>query len=233
MGYYLLTCKLFSRMILPSRHHHYFKNREFLFSLLEAFFLLAISFVGGFYASIFATNNESSAVTDIILSNIRVYDVDWVFAYGPLIFFLFLIAICLHDPKRIPYTLKSIALFVLVRSVFVTLTHIGAFPVQATVEHGSFFLKYFTGGGDLFFSGHTGLPFLLALLFWRERVLRVLFISTSVLFGIVVLMGHFHYSIDVLAAFFITYTIFHIAEIIFPEDRKLFLHGIEHSESGG
>jgi hypothetical protein len=42
------------------------------------------------------------------------------------------------------------------------------------------------------------------------------------MFGIVVLLGHLHYSIDVLSAFFITYSIYHICELFFKTDKKIF-----------
>ena len=80
-------------------------------------------------------------------------------------------------------------------------------------------------GGDYFFSGHTGLPFLLTLLFWDNVFLRVLFFVSSIFFGVVVLLGHLHYSIDVLSAFFITYTIYHLSEAFFPKDKKMFNDG--------
>ena len=35
-------------------------------------------------------------------------------------------------------------------------------------------------------------------------------------------MAHFHYSIDVLSAFFITYTIYHLARFFFEKDYLLF-----------
>jgi hypothetical protein len=57
----------------------------------------------------------------------------------------------------------------------------------------SMLVNKFSFGGDLFFSGHTGLPFLMALLFWENLRLRVLFIASSVFFGIIVLMGHILY----------------------------------------
>jgi membrane-associated phospholipid phosphatase len=76
-------------------------------------------------------------------------------------------------------------------------------------------------GGDLFFSGHTGLPFLIALIYWDHKTYRIIFITLAAIFGSVALMGHLHYSIDVFAAFFITYAIYHIAMQIFKKDKDL------------
>jgi len=65
------------------------------------------------------------------------------------------------------------------------------------------------------------MPFLLALMFWNNKVLRYVFLGFSILFAVVVLLGHLHYSIDVLSAFFITYTIFDICKFIFKKDRQI------------
>ena len=51
---------------------------------------------------------------------------------------------------------------------------------------------------------------------------RIFFTAVAIFFGIIVLMGHLHYSIDVLSAFFITYSIYHIAKFLFKEDKILF-----------
>ena len=179
--------------------------------------LLILSLIINYIAGTYATERASLPVTDIILSNIRTFDVDGIFIYGSFVFWFFTTLVLLYHPKKMIFTLKSIALFVIIRSVFVSLTHLGPFPTQVIVENIGFFNK-FTFGGDLFFSGHTGLPFLLALIFWDEKILRYVFITSSVVFGIVVLLGHLHYSIDVLGAFFITYTIFHIARTVFKKD---------------
>jgi hypothetical protein len=77
-------------------------------------------------------------------------------------------------------------------------------------------------GADLFFSAHTGMPFLGALAFWKEKEIRYFSLFGSLFFAVVVLLGHLHYSIDVASAFFITYGIFHIAQYFFPKDWKLF-----------
>jgi hypothetical protein len=201
----------------------HFTDKTFITSICVGLLFLIISLVANFYAGTYATAQASSPVNDIILSNTRVYDVDALFIYAPLLLWLFVGGLCMVDPKKAPFILKSIAAFVLIRSVFVILTHIGPFPNQALAGLStSEWAGKFIFGGDLFFSAHTGLPFLMALAFWDTRWLRYLFIATAVFFGAIVLLGHLHYSIDVLSAFFITYSIFRISEIIFSKEKKLF-----------
>jgi hypothetical protein len=202
----------------------YWKDKNFVLSLVISFSFLLLSFVINFYAGTYANVRASSSVTDIVLSNTHAYDVDAIFIYGPFLLWLFVFILGMQEPKKIPFIVKSIALFLIIRSIFITLTHIGPFPTDPTaiIASGSVLIKRFTFGADLFFSAHTGLPFLMALVFWNNKYLRYVFIATSIFFGIVVLLGHYHYSIDVLSAFFITYSIYHIARIFFKKDYTLF-----------
>jgi divalent metal cation (Fe/Co/Zn/Cd) transporter len=202
----------------------HFKNKDFTFSVVTAFLFFLISFGINFIAGTYASNVASNSVTDVILSNTRVYDVDFLFTYGILILWIPIIFICLWHPKRIPFVLKSIALFIIIRAIFISITHIGPFPTHIDIVGNFNSIMNFTG--DLFFSAHTGLPFLMALIFWQYKNIRYFCIACSIFFGTVVLLGHVHYSIDVLGAFFITYTIFHLAEILFKKDRSLFYSGI-------
>lgn len=211
-------------------HFSHFSDRDFIKSFVFSFVLLIVSLFVNFYASLYATKVASASVTDIILSNIRVYDVDMIFIYGPWILWIFLFIIVLPKSYRIPFTIKSIALFVLIRSVFITLTHIGQFPT-ATVVLTTKLITNFTAGGDLFFSAHTGLPFLMALVFWKDKILRYILMATSIFFGVVVLMGHLHYTIDVVAAFFITYSIYSISTVFFKKDMEYFNNGLTKKEA--
>lgn len=202
-------------------YKQHFQNKKFILSLGVAFLLFIISVVATYFAIVYATESSSNPVTDIILNNIRVFDVDGIFIYGPIFFEIVIATYLLLNPKKMPFTLKSIAIFFLIRSAFLTMTHMGPFLTHTQIT-GTGTLSVFTTGNDLFFSGHTGLPFLMALLFWDNKYLKLFCLTASMFFGTVVLLGHLHYSIDVFAAFFISYTIFHIARKIFNKDYVIF-----------
>jgi len=200
-------------------------NKEYLKEAILSLVFLTVSLIINYYTGLYATSVASNPVSDIILSNFRVYDVDFFFIYGALALWAFFIAIIFLDPKKIAFSFKSIALFVVIRAIFVSLTHIAPFPGQIVIVGNRFFDLFSASAGDLFFSGHTGLPFLFALIFWKEKVLRYIMLAASVFFGIIVLMGHIHYTIDVAAAFFITYSIYSLALVFFKKDREYFYNG--------
>ncbi|MEK7134975.1 MAG: phosphatase PAP2-related protein, partial [Patescibacteria group bacterium] len=104
-------------------------------------------------------------------------------------------------------------------------THLGPILQQAPLTSNVMF-RNLMFGADYFFSGHTGLPFLLALSYWSNKYLRNIFLTISFIFGASALLGHYHYSIDVFAAFFISYGILHIARWLFAKDYKLFLSSL-------
>ncbi|MBI4088352.1 hypothetical protein HY418_03160 [Candidatus Kaiserbacteria bacterium] len=199
---------------------HHFKNKEFIIDFVLGTLLLAASLAIENYAVRYAGNRASNSVTDIILSNTRVYNVDGIYVYGAVLLIAVILLVCIHRPKRFPFVLKSVALFTLIRAFFISLTHIGPYPIVVAISPSfftSFFPTLFTGD-DLFFSGHTGLPFLMALTFWDNKVLRVIFLGFTALLATAVLLGHLHYSIDVVAAFFISFGIFSMAKTFFRRD---------------
>ncbi|MEK7156269.1 MAG: phosphatase PAP2-related protein [Patescibacteria group bacterium] len=206
------------------RYRHYGAQQEFRVSVLLSVLTFAASLIVSFFAIGYSTERASNPVTDIILSNTPIFDVDGLFVYGTFFFIVLGAALIAAHPKRIPFALHTIALFYFIRAAFITLTHLGPFPMSGvdSFDFGTVIGRMFFGG-DLFFSGHTGLAFLMALMFWHEKRARYFFLAASVYFGAIVLLGHLHYSIDVASAFFITYGIFHIAEWLFPKDRAIFL----------
>ena len=199
------------------KHRYHWSQKTFSTSTAFGLLLLLASLIINYNAGLYATKNASSSVTDIFLDNFPAVNVDFLFVDGIFIFILFVGSLLMLRPKFIPFILKSTSVFFIIRSISISLTHIGPSPDQSPIIINNI-NKFFVFGGDLFFSGHTGLPFLMALIFWNYKHLRYFFISLSVAAGITVLLGHLHYSIDVFAAFFMTYGIFKMSQALFKKD---------------
>src|SRR4030042_3185860 len=199
-----------------SRHKSFWSQKSYWTSALGSLVFLVISLLINRAADYYTMIRASNSVTDAILDNLPIFNVNFIFFYGFAIFWIFVIFLLVHEPKKIPFTLKSIAVFILIRSIFISLTHL-AVPHQHSYLDPDNIFRIVTSTDDLFFSSHTGLPFLMALVFWENKTLKIIFTLASIFFGVSVLLGHLHYSIDVFAAFFITYGIFHISRTFFAK----------------
>jgi hypothetical protein len=202
------------------RYRAYGTRAEFWYRTAASLAVFVGSFIVNEYAIQFATGHASNGVTDLILSNTPTFNVDALFVYGTFLVAGLTVAIVLAHPRRIPFVLNGLALFLLIRSGFTSLTHLGPFEPY-TSDFGTTITNAFFGD-DYFFSGHTGMPFLGALAFWKERPIRYFYLVCSAGFAAIVLLGHLHYSIDVFAAFFITYAIYDLAQWLFRKDYAIF-----------
>jgi hypothetical protein len=130
----------------------------------------------------------------------------WLFDLRYFVFFIFL--------RYLPFATKALAFIIITRALVLNLTNLGMptdiVPIVSNI----------TFGGDLFFSGHVANTFTLGLIFWNIKFLRYLFITLSIVFGISAVIGHYHYSIDVVSAPFFAFGIFHISKIIFKKDYQ-------------
>lgn len=107
-------------------------------------------------------------------------------------------------PEEAAYVLASVATLIFVRAAFVGMTHLGA-PIPRADDLALFGVMpslYFTQ--DLFPSGHTAIPVLMAFLSTSTFARRI-FVGLTVVLGSSVLLMHVHYSIDVFAAPFVAY----------------------------
>ena len=154
-------------------------------------------------------------------------------AYIPLA-----LALLLVDAQRfVRYNVTS-GLLSLVRGLCIAATglgpvrgpdvHAGMFLTASGQPSGAFFqalVELCTPGGlfgkdaahvyltkDLFFSGHTGVTFLLLLYIWPERRLRWLMLTGHVLVVVSVLVSHLHYTIDIVGAYAIAFSLYTLRE---------------------
>lgn len=209
-------------VLIMHRYSSAWLEQYYKAALPISIFLFLTAVTANTFAGVYATEHASNSVTDVILSNIPVFDIDAWFVYGSIAFIVIVVALLSAHPHRIPFVLCALALFYIIRAVFISLTHIGPYPEHAELNFESKIILLLWGGGDQFFSGHTGAPFMLALVYWADKKWRIFFLAASLFFATIVLLGHLHYTIDVLSAFFITYAIYKIALTIFPREHEIF-----------
>lgn len=194
-----------------------FSDKRYILSSALGLVFLGVSLAANYFAGLYATRLASNAVTDFFLDFLPVFEVSDFFVYGAILMLIGILLLVARRPEYFPFVAKAVALFVLTRALFMAVTHLGIIPEGIPLPADNP-IRWISFGGDLFFSGHVGMPFLMALIFWRDKISRYIFIAVSVIFGIVVLLGHFHYSIDVFAAYFITYGVADMAKVFFAKD---------------
>ncbi|VVB81547.1 Uncharacterised protein [uncultured archaeon] len=185
-------------------------KRAIAFSIL----FLIIAIILNFIASTYVSKIAGVSAPDLILDHIPTIDFDLIYIYGDILIVavLFLYPL-LFKVKELHKVINQFSLLILIRSFFITLTHLKN-PSSALAFNIPSLLSFIFFQNDLFFSGHTAIPFLGFLLF-KDSKIRYFFLFSSIMMAAVVLFMHVHYTIDVLSAFFITYGTFNIGEWFF------------------
>jgi hypothetical protein len=188
------------------------KKHKYLIALSLLFF--AIATILTYLAGIYVSNTQGSAVQDLILDHLPVVDLSFIFVFGEI---AIIAAIFLYplffNVKELHKAASQLSLLILVRAIFICFTHLQA-PAGAVSLSYPWPFTLLDFRNDLFFSGHTAIPFLGFLVFKNSRI-RWVFLAASIVMAITVLLMHVHYSIDVLSAFFITYGTYKIGEWFF------------------
>ena len=128
-------------------------------------------------------------------------DLTWI-TFG-LIYFSVITAIIslMNKPASLFLALQSYGFMLLFRMLVMYLTPLEA-PEKLIPLHDPFVQMFGTGDiltKDLFFSGHTATMFVLFLVV-KNKILKVIFLITTILVGLAVLVQHVHYTVDVVAA---------------------------------
>jgi len=206
--------------MLYYRHLTAYTRRYYFLSLIFGFILWQFSirymFEGGSFAESFP---HTPSVHDLLLDHLPTIDMNWLSTYGIewAIKFTYIFSL-VFLPERLPFVLKAFAMFKIFRGSFIVLLHVGH-PYGMipdgfdNVLGGTHYLTK-----DLFFSGHTGYIFLSVFIFWDFKLLRYLFLVASIVIGSTTLFMHDHYTIDVLAAFPLTFAAFFVTKEIFKSD---------------
>ena len=195
--------------------------KEYKYFILVSLIVAGIATYVDYIAGVYTSSANVVSVPDLILDNIGPYDLGFLFIYGylALTFLLFFYPIFFHIGK-LHKVVGQFSLLIVIRSFFIIFTHLqtpldvihAVFPWPLT---GLYFAN------DLFFSGHVAVPFL-GFLLYKDSWMKYLFLLGSIIMGITVLLMHQHYSIDVFAAFFITYGSYKIGNFLFKRIKPDF-----------
>jgi len=163
-------------------------------------------------------------VGDIMFFIIPKYNLSLIYFLGMWILFPLGIGYTIYKiPEKIPFIIFSFALFFFIRGICISSTYIGIPPDHIT-PHLEININIFSVvqffRNDLFFSGHTGIPFLISLFFWSFTLFRNIFIIISIIMAFTVLSMRIHYSIDIIGAYFITYGIFKMSLVLYAKIEK-------------
>ncbi len=176
---------------------------EYRYLILLSLLIVAGATFLDYYSGVYVSNVKVVAVPDLILDHVGPIDVSFFYVYGylTLCFALFLYPFVFHI-RTLHMVVSQFSLLVMLRAVFVMLTHLQTPPEAITADFPWIF-KGISFQNDMFFSGHTAVPLLGFFLY--KGIIRYFFLFGSIFMAIVVLLTHSHYSIDVFSAFFICY----------------------------
>jgi hypothetical protein len=199
------------------------KDKKFLITLIISLVLLISLLVVYSNFLLFIELRAGLMVTDAVLMLFLPVNVTWftfIILYAGLIAG---ITILLSEPDRFLLGVQAYIILILTRMAAMYLVPLEPpatmialkDPLVEIIGTGKLLTK------DLFFSGHTATLFLIFLLV-KGNLQKAFFLCCTVAVGILVLLQHVHYTIDVFTAPFFAYGVFKISEQI---NRSLLKNG--------
>lgn len=185
------------------------KTSRFRIQFLLTLFLLLLALLTYRNFLDFAELRPGVVLPDPILKLYNPIDLTWLIfgiIYLCLIIGVFALA---RKPERLLLAFQAYTALVLVRIIAMYLMPLEA-PERLIVLKDPFVEMFGSGESltkDLFFSGHTATLFLLFLVA-ENKLLKILFLASAIVVGVVIILQHVHYVIDVFAAPFFTYACF-------------------------
>lgn len=183
-----------------------FRNKTIIALLLVAIILVSLP---SFFA--FIEKREGMVLQDYVLDAIPAIDVSiptFVIIWSVVVLVFYRIY---HNPRLFLLIAYGFILMCLARILTISLLPLNPPAGIITLKDPIANIAYGGNGifitKDLFYSGHTGNMFLFFLCL-EAKWDKIIALTASFLIGLLVLIQHIHYSIDVIAAFIFTYFLY-------------------------
>jgi len=157
----------------------------------------------------FVEARQGVSLPDPVLNLFTPIDLTWlIFA---LIYISLITAVIslAKNPCRLLFAIQLYTMMVIVRIIAMYILPLE--PPQNMIALNDPFVEFFGSGKtltkDLFFSGHTATLFILFLVS-ENKLIKTIFLISTVAVAVSVFLQHVHYSIDVFAAVFFVYALY-------------------------
>lgn len=190
------------------------KNRSFRRRLFFTALGMVLLVYGFSHFLDYIEGRPGVVIADPLLQTFAPIDVTWLtflVIYISVIIALLFLAL---EPRRLLVAMQAYMLMVVARAL--SMYFVPLDPSPQLIPLTDPFVESLSSGTltrDLFFSGHTSTLFLLFLTA-NSRPLRVFFLIGTVIVGICVILQHVHYTFDVVAAPFYSYTCYRLSILL-------------------
>jgi len=181
--------------------------------------LIILAFFPLFFQAI--EKRHGPLLQDWLLIRLPAYDVSifvFIIIWATSLLMLFR---SIQDPNIFLQFIWAYVFLCLSRMISITLIPLDPpdrlLPMVDPISNAFYGKKYITK--DLFFSGHTSTIFL-NFLCLRKKPDKIFALIGTIIAGVLLLVQHVHYTVDVIAAPFFTYLVYWLAKKLVVENRK-------------
>lgn len=213
--FYFCRMQLIDRTVIKKTWKHAIEESAFKKRLYIGLFIwVALLFAFPIFFDYIETRN-GMVLNDFIINFLPAYDVSVITFLIIWSMFLLFLYRAIYDPKLLLLFLWGFIFLSLSR--FLTIYFLPLNPPEQLIALRDPITNIFYGKNhsfitkDLFYSGHTSTQFLMFLCFKKKSDKRLALASTMIV-GLLVLIQHVHYSIDVFLAPLFTYVVYLISK---------------------
>lgn len=191
----------------------FLKEKRNRFELVITLFLLAVVLTSLANFLNYVEARKGVLLPDPLLNLFNPIDLTWLTFALIYVSLIVAIATLSKNPKRLLFAVQLYTFMVAVRILAMYLLPLQ--PPEKMIILNDPLVEFFGTGQtltkDLFFSGHTA-TLLILFLVSEKKIIKTIFLISTIVVAIAVLLQHVHYTIDVFAAVFFTYTCYVVLE---------------------